>query len=430
MATIAGKYEVERELGNGGYGQVLLVRHKDLGVKYALKLLNRALSDDERFIERFKREAEVLLRFSHPGSVQLRDFGKTEDGFYYIAMDYSEGKPLSAILNEQGRLGARETLNVVEQILKVLGAAHKAGVIHRDIKPDNIMIEGGDLSSPSCVKVLDFGVAKLKEQALTTTKTLEGASLGTPQYMAPEQAAGDSDFDHRVDVYAVGVLAYETFTGRVPFLGETVVQTLLMHITRPPPPFSEEIGIPLEIESVIMRALAKDRKDRYQSCEEFGIEIRRVSAIFAPALEGEKSPEHALAPVPRTETPVQITPVSRTKILCLDDNEMVLNILKHLLEREGYEVFTATNPSSIYPFLFAEKVTLLISDVQMPGLSGARVCQMLKKSLKDLKIILFSNIPERDLEKMSKESRADDFISKNLPPNEWIGRVKSVLERA
>jgi serine/threonine protein kinase len=416
---IAGKYLLERELGHGGYGDVLLVRHADLGVRYALKLISRELSLDEKVIDRFKREAEVLLRFNHPGTVQLRDFGRTAEGRYYIAMDYSEGRPLSEILLEKKALSVKETVHVLLQALNVLQAAHEAGVIHRDVKPENMMIEG-DLLGAHSLKVLDFGVAKLREQTLTTTKTVEGSALGTPQYMAPEQAAGDSDIDCRADIYALGVLGYELLTGQVPFLGDTIVQTLLMHITKPPPKFAEVLNVPESLQACIYKALAKMREDRFDSCATF---IEALKLVVVPTVEVK-----AAVAVPQTSVSKStIEETTKKKILCLDDNEMILNILKHLLEREGFEVFTATTPAAIYPYLFAHKVELLVSDVQMPGLSGSKVCQMLKKTLSDLKIILFSNIPERELEKLSIESKADGFISKNASPVEWMTKIKEIV---
>ena len=206
MEIIADKYEVVREIGAGATGTVYLVKHKDLGVEYALKVLNRFLSNDQKFISRFRQEGEVLTRFTHPGSVQLRDFGKTSDGLYYMTMDYCEGTVLKDALKEKGKFEAKEALEIVRQTLEVLDASHKAGIIHRDIKPDNIMLANNEDGSLQ-VKIMDFGIAKIREGVdVSSTMTVEGASVGTPQYMSPEQAGGESDLDHRVDVYSAGVV--------------------------------------------------------------------------------------------------------------------------------------------------------------------------------------------------------------------------------
>ena len=426
MTIIAGKYEVIRTLGEGGYGTVHLVKHVDIGVKYALKVLNRSLSDDVKFIERFKREAEILVRFSHPRAVQLRDFGKTEAGLYYMAMDFSEGVLLSDYLRQRS-FGIEETLGLMEELMEVLAAAHKLNIVHRDIKPDNIMVET-DSDGQSHLKILDFGIAKVYDDGNTEGKTIEGAALGTPEYMSPEQAAGEKVLDHRVDIYASGILFYELLSGSVPFKSDTVVKTLLMHLTRAPAPFDPTLGVPEYVADLVYKAISKERASRFSDAGKFLTEIRGARARYE---QEQNSGQGAISTqeAERKSAAAKVDKGKKTRILCLDDNEMILNILKHILEHEGYEVFTATECSSIHSYLFNQDVQLLISDVQMPGLPGTRVCQMLKASLKDLKIVLFSNIPERDLERLSKESKADDWISKNAKPEEWLDKVRTVLAR-
>ena len=432
MEVIAGKYRILEVLGRGGYGSVYLVEHKDLAVRYAVKVLSRALSEDSRFIDRFKREAEILLRFSHPGSVQLRDFGRTEDGLYYMAMDYCSGVPLNAVLSEHGAFNITDSLDIMEQVLAVLKAVHSHGIYHRDIKPENVMILL-DETGRKQIRILDFGIAKLKEEALTGAKTVEGVSIGTPQYMSPEQAAGELALDHRVDIYSAGILFYELLSGGVPFKGETVIQTLLMHLTRPPVPFARELAVPAYVEQIVFKAMHKDRKQRYQDAQEFleAVQAARKCYVEDTAPKKEKKvPIKSLArPASKKERNArpQEERQARVRILCLDDNEMILNIIKYILEKEGYEVFTATDCSAIHGWLFTHNVPLLISDVNMPGLPGTRICQMLKATLKDLKIILFSNMPERDLEKAAAQCKADGWFSKSVAPHEWVAKVKEVL---
>jgi eukaryotic-like serine/threonine-protein kinase len=429
MDVIAGKYRPLRMLGNGGYGRVFLVEHVDLGVRYALKVLSRTLSEDGRFIDRFKREAEILLRFSHPGSVQLRDFGRTDEGRYYMAMDFCEGVPLNTVLLNHGAFSVPDALDMMEQILNVLEAAHGHGIFHRDIKPDNVMVLT-DNEHNRQIKILDFGIAKLREEVLSSSDTVEGASIGTPQYMSPEQAAGETVLDHRVDIYSSGVLFYEVLSGEVPFKGETIIQTLLMHLTRPPRPFDPLLGIPSYVEQIVFKAMHKDRKLRYQSAHEFLEAVQAARRCLDEEKQKTVAEKKANKPETKAATPEPpVEPVEQTSILCLDDNEMILNILKHILEKEGYKVFTATDCSAVHGYLFGHNVPLLICDVNMPGLPGTRVCQMLKTTLKDLKILLFSNIAERDLEKAAQECKADGYIYKNTMPREWIEKVKEVLQK-
>ncbi len=426
MTVVAGKYEVERELGQGASGTVYLVKHTDLGINYALKILDKSLCD-QKFIDRFKREAEVLSRFTDPGSVQLRDFGKTEEGGYYMAMDYCPGTTLKKVIEDHGEIPVRRALHIMEQLLTTLDAAHRAGIIHRDIKPENIMLLR-DENGKDVVKVLDFGIAKLREREMTSGMTMEGAAIGTPQYMSPEQASGEANLDHRVDLYAAGVALYEMVTGAPPFVGTTVIQTLIMHLTQPPAPFAEAFGFPEFVESLVLKALEKNRDERFQTAAEFREACSRVMQLLS---KNNQAPIE-LSPEPESQTPLvaESEPVvskTPTKILCLDDSDMILHIMKHILEEQGYIVYTANNSSAVHQYLFSEGVELLVTDVQMPDLPGTKVCRMLKKSLPSLKVVLFSNLPDRELDKLSTESKADGWISKNTKPKEWLDKIVEVL---
>jgi serine/threonine protein kinase len=418
MNTIAGKYEIIRELGQGGSGTVYLVKHVDLGVTYALKILKTELVD-QRFIDRFKREAEVLIRFNHPGSVALRDFGKTETGAYYMAMDFCDGTTLQQLIEAQGEVPLRRVIRILDQLLETLQAAHQAGIVHRDIKPENIMLEKAQDGS-DVVRILDFGIAKLREQKNDSSRTMDGVSVGTPQYMSPEQASGEQNLDHRVDIYSLGCVVYEMLTGKPPFAGDTVLQTLIMHLTQPVPAFAQEYGFPNYVETFVCKALEKNREHRYQSAGDFLTALRKLKETIFPPTRETPSVQAVASDQDATSKRV-------TKILCLDDSEMILHIFKHILEEKGFTVFTASNSSAVHQYLFQEKVDLLVTDVQMPDIPGTKVCRMLKKTIPELKVILFSNLPERELEHMSVESKADGWISKNTKPKEWVEKIVDVL---
>ncbi|MCB0328118.1 MAG: protein kinase [Bdellovibrionales bacterium] len=422
MSLIADKYEVVRKLGEGGTGQVYLVKHRDLNVHYALKLLNHSFLHDERFIERFKKEASLLLRFSHPGITQLRDFGRTEEGMYYMAMDYCDGVPLKYQLDSESFFSYEDALQIAIQILDVLEAAHTQGIVHGDIKPENIMLEKM-AEDDIRIKVLDFGTAVLKQQFAEE----EGAVFGTPCYMSPEQAAGEVTLDQRSDIYSLGVVLYELLTGHVPFEGDTVVQTLLLHLTQPLQSLSNYYGVPREIEEVVFKALEKTPQARYRTARKFREACEKVLHELAPGTAPKAASVAKVQSATVEEEDTDAPEEKRTKILFLDDDEMILNIMQHVFEKEGYEVFTALDCSSIHDYLFEEGIELLVSDVQMPGLPGTKVCRLLKKSMKDLKIILFSNIPERDLEKHSEENMADGWMSKQRKPEDWLLEIRRVL---
>ncbi len=409
MTIIAGKYEVESELGSGAYGNVYLVKHVDLGVKFALKLLGKNVSSDEKYLDRFRREASILLKFTHSGSVQLRDFGKAEDGRYYLVTDFCEGIQLQRLLDKHGALSVPQAIKYVSAVLDVLEVAHGLGIIHRDIKPSNIMIDVVDDKA----RVLDFGVALLQEgQSSPKKMTIEGFAVGTPEYMSPEQAAGEAGVDTRADIYSCGILLYELLVGKPPFIGETLVQTLLQHLTQPVPPISPALRVPSSVESVVRRALEKERQNRFQSAKEFREALLLASS---PAPIPEKKSDHH---------EVRVSGNGNRKILCLDDNEMVLQMMRHLMEIEGYKVFTANNFSVIHDIIFREKVRFMLCDVNMPGLPGNTICKMLKRAIPDLTIIMFSNIPERELEQLATECKADGWIWKNSKPATWLTAIR------
>lgn len=432
MERIAGKYDIVRELGKGSYGSVYLVHHAILGTPYALKILNTSNVESVRLVERFKQEAEILGRFTHPGLVHLRDFGVTEDGRYYMTMDFCEGASLEQFLHEHEMLDVPTALDIIEQALCALDAAHSAGIIHRDIKPENIIIQDAP-NGKATVKILDFGVAKLRERlALDSGTTSEGIAIGTPFYMSPEQAAGERLLDNRSDLYSVGIMLYRLLTRELPFQGDTVIETLLMHITKPADRFAERLGLPLFFEELVFRAIAKDRVHRYQDAAEFLHDLAQARQLFySGRVEHPRVGPSSAAEVEESSSllPSELPQERPTRILCLDDNEMILQIVRYILEGKGYEVFTATDFSVIHGYLFREKANLMLCDVNMPGILGTRVCQMLKESLSDLKIVLFSNIPDRELEKLALECRADDWLSKNTRPEEWLEKITAVLDR-
>jgi serine/threonine protein kinase len=468
--NIADKYEIVRLLGEGTYGKVYLVQHKDLNVRYALKVLNSQLSNDQMFIEQFKNEAEMLLRFTHEGCIQVRDFGKLENGLYYMATDFCDGGTLKDLIYRNGRLDPVYTMQLLTQILSALEAAHSRGIIHRDIKPENIMIIR-DYKGSDVVKVLDFGISKIfgLENELETSS--QGFIFGTPEYMSPEQAYGDKDLDFRADIYSTGIMAYEMMTGKIPFHSESLVQLLLMHVTQPPQPFAQKLNISKYVEEIIFRAISKDKTQRYTSAQEFMhdclkatelLELERKSitkqktesTVFkrpeiidevitqdtqstiesnSPSKQAESS---TLTPQNSEEEKENITTDNSEtsqsddsfSILCLDDDVYFLNLLTHILEHEGYNVLSTTQPSQIHSYLFTNNVKVLITDVQMPDMPGTKVCKMLKSRLPNLKIALFSNLPERDLEALAAESKADSCMSKQARPVEWLELVRSLAE--
>jgi len=262
---IAERYRVLELIGRGGMGVVYKAEHARIGKVLALKLLTGELSRNGELLARFEREADMASRLSHPNTVQVFDFGEA-DGLVYLAMEYVRGRDLGALIDETGRLDSARTARIVLQICSSLAEAHDKGIVHRDLKPENIMI----VSSPSgedLVKVLDFGLAKLRESSELSSVTSNGAIVGTPYYMAPEQIRGES-VTPACDVYALGAVLYACLTGSVPFDAATPMGVLTRHLTDEPELPTARVpalGLSGSFERIVMTALAKDPARRFPS---------------------------------------------------------------------------------------------------------------------------------------------------------------------
>jgi len=268
--TLPGGYVILDLVGIGGMGRVYRAEQTNLGRTVAVKIIHPHLVGEENAAARFITEARAASRLNHPNSVGVIDFGKTEDGQLYLVMEFLRGKDLARVQYEEGPLSFRRIVSLLRQVLAALSEAHHLGIIHRDLKPENIILEqvrtGGDF-----VKVVDFGLAKMRIEAVQTNITSPGIVCGTPEYMSPEQGRGDP-LDARSDLYAVGVIFYQLLTGRLPFEAESPTQVVLMHITeQPDDPRSvvPERSIPSLLADVCLMALAKDPAHRFANADEF-----------------------------------------------------------------------------------------------------------------------------------------------------------------
>jgi serine/threonine protein kinase len=289
---LAGRYLLETEIASGGMGTVWRAHDEVLGRPVAIKVLHERLARDPDVVDRFRREAVSAARLSHPAVVRVFDTG-IDDGVCYIVMELSEGRTLESLLAEAGPLPPEHAARIMQGVLLGLAHAHREGVVHRDVKPANILIDRG------FVKVADFGIAKaaFATDDLTTTGNL----LGTARYLAPEQVRG-GDVDHRADLYAAGLVLYESITGRPPFEGATHIASAMMRLTKDPvPPGSMRSGIPRGLDAVIMRALAREPEHRFQTAGEMGSALDRATpSDGGPVVLPE--PNRGEAPV-RTESP-------------------------------------------------------------------------------------------------------------------------------
>ncbi|HJL18062.1 MAG TPA: serine/threonine-protein kinase, partial [Sandaracinaceae bacterium LLY-WYZ-13_1] len=273
--VIDGRYRIEQQIGEGGMGVVYQATHTTLQKKLALKVLRGDNSKDADVVQRFMQEAQAATSIGHQNIIDISDFGRLPDGAVYFVMEYLDGLSLSDMIKRGGSVPMQDAVHIVRQIASALDAAHARGIVHRDLKPDNIITvqQGGD---PLFVKVLDFGVAKVGGAASKLTKT--GMVFGTPHYMSPEQAAGHS-VDQRTDIYALGVIMYEMFTGKVPFDADTFMGILSKHMFEAPARPTDLKGAALgALEGVILRALEKGPEQRYQTMSELIADLDTVAA--------------------------------------------------------------------------------------------------------------------------------------------------------
>jgi beta-lactam-binding protein with PASTA domain/predicted nucleic acid-binding protein len=277
--VIDGRYEVLSRIGAGGMAEVYLARDQLLGRQVAVKLLHHRFAEDQEFVERFRREASSAAGLSHPNVVAIFDRGEW-DGTYYIAMEYLPGRSLKTVVRERGPLAPAAAIDVVIQVLRAAGFAHRRGVIHRDLKPHNVILD-----EEGRAKVTDFGIAR----AGASDMTLTGSIMGTAQYLSPEQAQGHA-VSAASDVYAVGIVLYELLTGAVPFDGETAVTIALKQVSvAPASPSVLAPAVPAALDAVVLRALAKDPAQRFADADEFIAALEHVRRTL-PAGAGGGAP--------------------------------------------------------------------------------------------------------------------------------------------
>ena len=295
--VLDGQYQVEALLGKGGMGAVYRARHILLGDRVAIKILPPEVRTNAEWLRRFQREGQAARRFRHPNAVTVYDLRTTSDGTVYMVMEYVEGHTLGDEIKRRGRLSPPEVVEVLEPIMSVLNTAHSMGVVHRDLKPDNIMI-GKSSDGERVIKLLDLGIAKMREIAGSeagnnTALTMAGQVLGTPHYMSPEQWGelprdGDSEIDGRADIYSLGIVCYEMIVGKRPYSGQTLFELRREHVSVIPPPVYETVpGVPRAFGDAISQATAKDRGDRFATAAAFAAQLRASvnSNDAAPGLD-------------------------------------------------------------------------------------------------------------------------------------------------
>ena len=318
--VLAGKYRIDEKIDEGGMGCVYRATHVLMEKVIAVKVLHPALAADDKIVQRFTREAKAASRISHPHAINVTDFGESDNGVVYLVMEYLRGRTLKDIVRSGGPMTLQRTVEIVRQVAGALDVAHNEGVVHRDLKSDNIMLEeatGGDWA-----KVLDFGIAKIQETERSVHETDPGLTapnliIGTPQYMSPEQCSQASAIDARSDIYSFGVIIYEMLAGHVPFTGDSPTAIMMRHIQDAPPSILEERkDLPAEVGRVVARALAKRPEDRFQKATE-------LAAALASAAEGAPLSAGAAAVLDtdRIGSPTSPNEPARTTVVSGDEDE-------------------------------------------------------------------------------------------------------------
>ncbi|HKR00439.1 MAG TPA: serine/threonine-protein kinase, partial [Pyrinomonadaceae bacterium] len=296
--TLADKYRIEELINEGGMGAVYRATHILMDKTVAIKVLHPALAADDKIVARFSREARAASRISHPHALNVTDFGESDNGVVFLVMEYLKGQTLKEVIRGDGPMPLERITEIIRQVCGALEAAHTEGVVHRDLKSDNIMLV--DIGGGDWAKVLDFGIAKITEKvgqdpALTAPNLI----IGTPQYMSPEQCSQAAEIDSRSDIYSLGVILYEMLVGHVPFTGESPTAIMMKHLQEAPPSVLEERkDLPAAVGRVVARSMAKRPEDRFQTVSALSEELaaaaeEKPSGAVATASSGAASAERS-----------------------------------------------------------------------------------------------------------------------------------------
>ncbi len=283
---LQGRYRIRRMIGQGGMGCVYEAQHELIGRRLAIKCLHPEFLTNPVVVERFQREAQAATAVGNEHIIEVTDMGTLDDGSPFIVLEYLDGTVFSELLSRQGYLPIARLVHIIRQVCDALAAAHAKGIVHRDLKPENIFLID-HARDPDFVKVLDFGISKMRESSeqVQGSLTKTGTALGTPYFMAPEQAQGRRDVDHRADVYALGVILYQGLTGKLPFEADSYPMLMVKIMTQLPPPMAQHRpGIDERLERVVLKAMAKDREQRFQSVKALSDALQP----FAPVQHSER----------------------------------------------------------------------------------------------------------------------------------------------
>jgi serine/threonine-protein kinase len=408
-SQIAG-YRIEGVAGRGGMGVVYRAQHMHLGRTVALKLLNPELAASEEFRERFIREARAAAELEHPNIVPVYDAGEVE-GRLYLAMKYIEGTDLAHLLEEHGPMAPERTMQVMDQLATALDAAHRHGLIHRDVKPANALLEGDRLY------LTDFGLTRRVDSTRPLTAT--GRAVGTAAYLAPEQIRGEP-LDHRVDVYALGCVMFQCLTGKPPYLRDTDMLIMWAHVGAEPPSLSaERPELPSTVDRVIKKALAKSREERYDTCGELVNEMKRALNPSQPLQVPE--PEYHTAGAPERVPKVLLVTADPGTSLTVDA----------ALRRSRLTLGQATDPDVAEHRATSEPPDVVLLDAGLEDGGAMKLAQALRnnENTRRAKIVLLTN-PHARVDMGEIAPIVDDYLAYPFPPLQLFSTLREHIPEA
>ena len=466
----APRYKWIETIGRGGMGIVFKADDLELEEVVAIKVLSPDWeSDDQQLLTRFKREINLNRKIKHPNVARIHDFGMSGD-FPFITMEFVPGTDLRTLIQGQHRIPPTQAISILRQIALGSEAAHKLGIIHRDLKSQNVMVE-----ESGAVAILDFGLARGKQ---SVTLTLDSVMVGTPHYMSPEQALGRPT-DARSDVYSIGVMGYEMLTGKVPFDGESPLVIAMKHVSEPiPDELSRFPDVSPEFQGILLRALAKDPEARFASAADLEAELAMLRPFVPPpgvTVPVPGPPEEVLAPslweptpvspppavpppgtpapappapkfsissasipavsVPSTPTSARAAPTPPRKtrppvVLVVDDDAAERKQLGEAVSRYGCEFVECPTGEKALDLLLREDVDLVLMSAVLPGMDGFDVTRVLKSqpATTDLPVVLISSRLDRGHFAFAIQSGATDFLMKPVKTDVLVGRLWHILE--